>query len=525
MKRIIFIVVCCMMFASCGEEFLNLNPQDDLNLEGFYANETDMNMAVLAAYRGLRDVNLTTLGEIRSDNTSYSWLAGNPIDERGIDEFKEPLLETNGNLNSMWNNCYSMILRCNIVLAKNPDATFSQERFRTQYEAEARFLRAYAYFVLNLVYQGYSTDGQLLGVCKVDKLISQTESYEIVRSPLEEIYNLIIEDLTFAAANLPRSYSAEDKGRVIQAGAVAMLAKVYMFMAGFPLNKGNEYYNKAIQQMESLYANYPEVALAPTYQHLWSSPHNMALYTKNSVESLFEIQYMKGAPGESCSSGWNNSWAPRFDDGSVLASGGGGGSNAPTINMSDAYEYGDPRKYVSMRDGWTDKSGIWQNDKYVCKYYDVPISGSNNGNNWIALRLADIYLLYAEALVRTGGDKAKAVDYLNKIRQRARNTAGNPAITDAPADLLKDYTPADFPTDEALLLAIEKERRVELAFEAHRWFDLVRTGRARACMELQQFDEIGPFTWDDNKLFYPIHEQVMQQNPGKIIQNRGYVQW
>jgi len=354
-----------MMFASCGEEFLNLNPQDDLNLEGFYANETDMNMAVLSAYSGLRNVGLTTLGEIRSDNTTYSWLAGNPIDERGIDEFKEPLLETNGNLNGMWNNCYSLILRCNIVLAKNPDATFTQERLRTQYEAEARFMRAYAYFVLNMVYQGFSTDGQLLGVCKVDKLISQTESYEIVRAPLEEIYNFIIEDLTFAAANLPRSYAGEDRGRVIQAGAVGMLAKVYMFMAGFPLNKGNEYYNRAIQQMEHLYSSYPEVTLAPTYQHLWSSPHNMTLYTKNSVESLFEIQYMKGAPGESCANGWNNSFAPRFDDGTVLTSGGGSGNNAPTMNMSSAYEYGDPRKYVSMRDGWTSKAGIWQNDKYV----------------------------------------------------------------------------------------------------------------------------------------------------------------
>ena len=207
MKRIFLIVICSIMLASCGEDFINLNPQDQLNLEGFYNNETDMNMAVLSAYHGLRSVgNLTTLGEIRSDNTTYSWLAGNPIDERGIDEFKEPLLETNGNLNSMWNDCYSLILRCNIVLDKNPNASFNQERLRTQYEAEARFLRAHAYFVLNRVYQGFSADGQLLGVCKVDKLISQDESYEIVRAPLEEIYNLIIEDLTFAAAYLPKSY-------------------------------------------------------------------------------------------------------------------------------------------------------------------------------------------------------------------------------------------------------------------------------------------------------------------------------
>jgi hypothetical protein len=116
--------------------------------------------------------------------------------------------------------------------------------------------------------------------------------------------------------------------------------------------------------------------------------------------------------------------------------------------------------------------------KYVCKYYDVATSGSDNGNNWIELRLADIYLLYSEAFVRTGGDKNTALLYLNKIRQRARNKPGDPSIQES-ANLLKDYQISDFSDDQDFLLAIEKERRVELAFENHRWFDLVRTGRAK----------------------------------------------
>lgn len=116
--------------------------------------------------------------------------------------------------------------------------------------------------------------------------------------------------------------------------------------------------------------------------------------------------------------------------------------------------------------------------KYVCKYYDVATSGSDNGNNWIELRLADIYLLYSEALVRTGGDKNTALLYLNKIRQRARNKPGDPSIQPG-ANLLKDYQISDFSGDQDFLLAIEKERRVELAFENHRWSDLVRTGRAK----------------------------------------------
>ena len=159
-----------------------------------------------------------------------------------------------------------------------------------------------------------------------------------------------------------------------------------------------------------------------------------------------------------------------------------------------------------------------------CKYYDVATSGSDNGNNWIELRLADIYLLYSEALVRTNGDKGTALKYMNKIRERARNTPGDPTITPAP-NLLADYKLTDFATDQDFLLAIEKERRVELAFENHRWFDLVRTGRAKDVMIAEQTaDGFPSFVWDDSMLSYPIPMTVMQSNPGKIIQNKGYTQ-
>jgi len=528
MKKVLFCMfICSVMIASCSDDFLNRSPQSELSSSGFYKTQTDMNMAVLSGYQRLRSLyngNYYKLGEIRSDNTTYSWLAGNPINERGIDEFAQPLMESNGFLRDVWNDSYNGILRCNLVLKYIGDATFTQEPLRVQYEAEARFLRALYYFWLNRIFGGEGLDGQLLGVCQVENVITQAEAYEIGRAPLQSIYDLIVADLTFAEANLPGSYPAADKGRATKASASGLLAKVYMFMAGYPLKKGNEYYTKAIQQMDKFYGAYPEIKLATTYQHLFKSPHNQTLYTKNSVESIFEVQYKKGTSGEQCSSPWNNNFAPRFQVG-VLAVGDAGGENAPTDDMSAAYEYGDPRKYVSMRDGWVNPStSAFINDKFVCKYYDVASSSSNNDNNWIELRLADLYLLHAEALVRTGGDKSKALGFVNQIRQRARATAGNPAITDAPADLLRDYTLADFADDNALLLAIEKERRVELAFENHRWFDLVRTERAKEVMTAQQTAQFGSLKWNDDALRYPIPEQVMQSNPKKIIQNKGYTQ-
>jgi hypothetical protein len=506
---------------ACGDDFITLDPPSQLNSDGFYKTETDINQAVLSAYgrlRGLYNDQFIRLGEIRSDNTTFSWLAGNPANEKGVDEFASPLLPENDFTTDTWNVSYNLILRCNIVIDRIDAVPFINESLKAQYTAEARFLRALMYFYLNRIYGGYAQNGELLGAVKVDKEITQAEAYELGRASLQQNYDLIVEDLQYAEANLPESYNATDIGRVTKGGATAMLGKVYMTMAGYPLNKGDEFYAKAIEQFRKVINN-SRYSLALTYDALFD------VSNKNTSESLFEVQYKKGAPNAATGSPWNNNFAPRFSDKEVVLVGDKGGVNAPTRDMSEAYEVGDPRKYVSMRDGWLNaKTEAWETDKYVCKYYDVATSGSDNGNNWIELRLADVYLLYAEALVRTNGDKQEALNYVNKIRQRARNTPGDPEI-EAPADLLKDLNLADYSTEASLLLAIEKERRVELAFENHRWFDLIRTGRAKDVMIAEQaYDGFPAFTWSDNALAYPVPITVMQANPQKIIQNNGYTQ-
>ena len=516
MKKIYLLFVLSVLCMSCSDDFISKNPPSDLNSEGFYKTETDMNQAVLSAYANLRSLYNQTyvrLGEIRSDNTTYSWLSGNPANEKGIDEFSSPLLPENNFLASCWDDSYKTILRCNIVIGRIENIEFKSEVLKAQYTAEARFLRALIYFYLNRIFGGYGVNGELLGAIKVDREITQTEAYDMGRVSLQEMYDLIIQDLKYAESNLPESYGSTDIGRVTKGGATALLT-----MAGYPLNKGEEYYKLAIDQFKSVIGN-SRYSLVPTYKDLFE------VSNKNTSESLFEVQYKKGTQGGATGSPWNNNFAPRFSDKEVVLVGDKGGENSPTQDMSNAYEVGDPRKYVSMRDGWTNaKTGAWENEKYVCKYYDVSTSGSDNDNNWIELRLADIYLLYAEALVRTNGDKQTAIDYVNKIRERARNTPGDPDITPA-ADLLRDYTLSDFSTSNDLLLAIEKERRVELAFENHRWFDLVRTGRAKDVMTAEQkFDGYSDFTWSDDALAYPIPMTVMQSNPGKIIQNKGYTQ-
>lgn len=521
MKKIVLLLIGVVIITSCSDDFIDLNPPSNLNSSGFYKTQADINQAVLGAYRGLRGhYNYTAfrLGEIRSDNTGYSWLAGNPANEKGIDEFASPLFEDNDFVEDMWNNSYNTILRTNLVIGRAESAEFTNENLRNQYIAEAKFIRALVYFWLNRVFGGYDLNDNLLGVVKVETEITPQEAYQLGRVSLEEIYNLIVNDLLYAEQYLPESYSSSDKGRVTKGGATGLLGKVYMTMAGYPLNKGNEYYNLAIKQFEKVINN-PLHSLEPSYKDLFD------INNKNTAESLFEIQYKKGAPGGSTGSPWNNVFAPRFSDKEVVLVGDKSGQNSPTGTMSDAYEYGDPRKYVSMRDGYiSSSSDNWVPERYVCKYYDIATSGNDNGNNWIELRLADIYLLYSEALLRTKGSAEVALIYLNKIRERARNTPGDPDI-EVPENLLTDYSLDDFNSDQSFLLAIENERRVELAFENHRWFDLVRTGRAKDVMiASQKADGYPPFQWDDKMLTYPIPMTVMQSNPGKIIQNRGYTQ-
>ena len=317
-----------------------------------------------------------------------------------------------------------------------------------------------------------------------------------------------MDDLKFAEANLPASYAAVDKGRITIGGAKGLLSKVYLTMAGYPLKKGASYY--ALAEAKALEViGMGQYSLVPDYKGLFD------VAKKNSTESLFEIQYKKGGTGTG--SPWNNDFAPRFSNKEVVLVGDKSGFNAPTPSMSKAYENGDPRKIISMGDGYVSvPGGTFINEKYVKKYYDVSFSGSDNDNNWIELRLADIYLLYAEAVVRQNKQQGVALTYLNKIRERARNsTGGNPGI-------LADYAP--FSSDAEFLLAIEKERRVELAFENHRWFDLVRTERAKTVMSAEQQEQNGfvPASWNDNMLLYPIPLQVIQSNPEKIIQNPGY---
>lgn len=221
----------------------------------------------------------------------------------------------------------------------------------------------------------------------------------------------------------------------------------------------------------------------------------------NSKEGIFEIQFLKGGYGEG--SNYANNFAPENSGTNVVAVGGTGGNNIPEMDIYNAYEEGDLRRDFSMSLGYYDnrKNNEWVESRYVCKFMDVPYQNNDASNNYPVIRYADVILMYAEAL-NQNGKTAEACKYLNMTRRRG---FGYQTTETSPVDLQT--------TDKAqFALMVEQERRVELAFENHRWFDLIRTGRAVEVMRSKGF------SLNETNLICPIPQKQIDVNP-KLTQN------
>ncbi len=476
------IILIVLLLQSCSEGFIDLAPQSDINSSSFYKSKEDINLAVNAAYTKLRssgmfNSSLFLFGEMRSDNTEASWLPGNSFDTESVYLFT--MNSANPNLNNVWNDMYNMILRCNVILDRIDPVTMD-ETLKNRYKGEVSFLRGLTYFYLVQLFGG---------VPLITHETTVQEAYKFGRASVDEIYTQIISDLKNAEGWLLDSYSGNDIGRATSGSAQGILGKVYLTKKDYPNAK--TYLEKVMAKGYSL---------LPNYAHLWDLQH------ENSKESIFEVQYKKGGTGTG--SPFANTFAPRGSGNIVVAVGSTGSSNAPTADMEGAYEAGDLRKNLSMKSGFTDSKGKFVAMRYTIKYMDVPFTDGDSDNNWPVLRYADVLLMYAEVLNELGFQATgQAFDLLNQIRQRA----GIPAKTANNLD--PKYRVAN---QQEFRLAIEQERRVELAFEDHRWFDLLRTGRMIAVMSSKGF------TVSNKDLLIPIPLEVIQSNPDKIKQNSGY---
>ena len=481
--NLIAIALLGFSFSSCSD-FLEQNPQTDLSENDFYKTADDILSAVNGVYSSLQEGdiygNWYVFGEIPSDNTRNQ-LSGSVTTQNEFDQF---YIDTqNSMIANFWKAAYKVINRTNTVLGRIDGIDINAD-LANRYKLECKFIRALMYFNLVRVYGD---------VPLVLKEISISESYDILREPKENVYNQIIADLK-EAQDLPVSYSTAEDGRATQGAAKALLANVYMTLHKYA--EAETILAEIINSGQySLLENTPGSLNIDGYKNVFSPVNH------NSKEGIFEIQFLKGGYGEG--SNYANNFAPENSGTNVVAVGGTGGNNIPEMDIYNAYEEGDLRRDFSMSLGYYDnrKNNEWVESRYVCKFMDVPYQNNDASNNYPVIRYADVILMYAEAL-NQNGKTAEACKYLNMTRRRG---FGYQTTETSPVDLQT--------TDKAqFALMVEQERRVELAFENHRWFDLIRTGRAVEVMRSKGF------SLNETNLICPIPQKQIDVNP-KLTQN------
>ena len=400
---------------------------------------------------------------------------------------------TSGSIGEGWTGNYNGVTRCNQAIANVPKYSITDAQ-KTRFLGEARFLRALYYF--NLV--------RCFGdIPLVNKVIDASNEADLnlanTRVPKDSVYAFIEKDLNFAITNLPKNteYSSADLGRATKGAATALLAKVSMYE-----KKWAQALSLTDQIIGGTVGSY---GLVTDYASIWRE------VGENSSESLFEIQ-ARGTTPNAGIQGFVDIQGVRgsitYPDGTSGIS--GWGFNTPSQDLNNAYEVGDVRKAATiMYKGQT----LWDgavvgtdvaNPMYNYKAYVSKKLESFNGNDWESnknirvLRMGEVYLINAEAaneLTKT----SQAQTSLNAVRVRAglaNTTASNQ-------------------TD--LRTAIWKERRVELAMEYDRFFDLIRQGRAGTVLRA-----LGKNFVDGKNEVFPIPQTEIDASNGKLTQNSGY---
>ena len=475
-------------FSGC-DSMLDVELQGEYSNTTFYQTEEHAIMAINSTYQICSFTNtsnnLWVFGDVASDDAEKGGDAGDRSDIAYINDFS--VNPDNGELESIWKHYYEGIVRANNVTSYVPDINMDEE-LKQRIIAEAKFLRAYYYFHLTNIFGAIPLK---------TKTIVNVDGFNLPLSGSELIYAQIERDLIDASEILPVSYGSNNIGRATKGAAFGLLAKVYLFQENWQLALD---YSESVIQL-GIYS------LMPIYSQ------NFNVSDKNNSEAIFEIQHLE-SQSPSLGSYLNQYFSPKSK---------GYAFNAPTQNLINEFEITaidsiyDPRlDYTVGRVGqnWVNGEAFnpaWSVTGYLQKKHVQPISEVpiGDGNlNYTFMRFAEILLIKAESLNELNRS-AEALIPLNEVRKRARecylfDTEIEGYDGTIPVDLLPEITNSN---TSFVRSAIQHERRVELSFEFHRFYDLMRYGENIAEEALNNTN----FKYDDDR-YFPIPQSEIDAN-------------
>jgi len=485
----ILITLLILTFSGCND-FLTEELQGTYSNATFYKTEAHALLAITGVYNVASfvstDNNLWVFGDVASDDAIKGGLAGDQSDIQFIDEFTYS--QNNGELEKIWKRYYEGISRANYLLYYSSSIEMDDD-LKNRILGEAKFLRAYFYFNLTSIF------GEI--PLKLNPPVNPDEINKS-KSSTAIIYAQIEKDLQEAIEVLESNYTGADVGRATKGAALGLLAKTFIYQNKWAdaLTAITALEALGLYHLEALYAN------------------NFSRASQNNSESVFEIQHLSNQVPK-LGSHLNQYFSPPKDNGYYF--------NVPLQNFIDEFEItvsdvSDPRldytvgraghKWVNGEDfdpTWS-PTGYLQR-KHVQPLLEEPIIGDAS-INYVYMRYADILLIKAESLNELNRTP-EALAPLNAVRTRAResylndqNLAGFGAI---PAGLLPDVQSVN---QQIVRDAIRHERRVELGFEFHRYFDLMRYGEVAAESALGGTG----FSYSANR-YFPIPQSELDTNP------------
>ncbi|HTI08617.1 MAG TPA: RagB/SusD family nutrient uptake outer membrane protein [Puia sp.] len=490
----LFLTCGALLVFSCKKSFLDVQPKGQLLESNYYQTPDEAYAALVATYDPLGQEAGSTdntyadpLGGLNAASDECYAGGGGATDMSTWQAWNSySMTAAVGPQAVYWDRSYTGIYRANLLLTKIDGVKGLDASLKARYIAEAKWLRAYYYFWLVRLFKN---------VILVTEPIATSDIYNQVQVSPDAVYTQIEKDLKEAIPDLPATIATTENGRVSKGAANALLGKVIIY------ENNNSRMAEAAGYLEQVNGPGGGYSLLPNYADIFN-PAN-----KFNRESIFEIYHTAAA-----AAGWGN-WpnfegnvyvqmtGPRSYSGPIYNS---GWSFNPIIPAFAAILHSDPRYNATVMDAdsitaATSSSytpGYANTGKFINKFAPLKAYTAKAGaqelnypNDYIEIRLADTYLLEAEALVRGGGDQSKAQQYLDLVRARV-------GLSSIPATLDNIYN----------------ERMLELATEGHRWFDLVRTGKAASVLAFKGFkagvNEILPIP------LVELNNTKLKQNPG-----------